>query len=135
MIDNSTSAIGGERKFEGRATRAIEARTSRAPSTFYLGLAIASMVGSAAIMATDLSRTRPRFGRGSRSGLANSWGNGLPRSWSSASTTKSSNSSASSSTRPERRVAPSQLIEEGRARPSRRARFFALMGGVPGSRA
>jgi hypothetical protein len=78
MIDNSTSAIGGERKFEGRATRAIEERTSRAPSTFYLGLAIASMVGSAAIMATDLSRTRPRFGRGSRSGLANFVGQWAP---------------------------------------------------------
>jgi hypothetical protein len=57
-MDLNTSVAGTDRGEEGRTTRAIEKRTSRAPSGLYLALAIGSMAASAAIMLTE----RARFG-------------------------------------------------------------------------
>jgi hypothetical protein len=69
---------------EGKTTRAIEKRTSRAPSGLYLTLAIGSMVGSAALMIADQLRMGRRTmglgmmngGRGT--GLANFVGQWAP---------------------------------------------------------
>jgi hypothetical protein len=76
--------IGSDRGEEGKTTRAIEKRTSRAPSGVYLALAIGSMVASAAIMISDQLRSGGRMmgggmmsgGRGT--GLANFVGQWAP---------------------------------------------------------
>jgi hypothetical protein len=68
-MDINTSAVGTGRGEEGKTTRAIEKRTSRAPSGVYLALAIGSMVASAAIMISDQVRMGGRvMGRGMMSG-------------------------------------------------------------------
>jgi hypothetical protein len=68
-----------DRGEEGKTTRAIEKRTSRAPSGVYLALAIGSMVGSAAIMLTDRARRGGRKMRdGGHTGLANFVGQWAP---------------------------------------------------------
>ena len=73
------TGISGARGEEGKATRAIEKRTSRAPSGVYLALAIGSMVASAAIMITDRGRRgRRMFVRRSQTGLANFVGQWAP---------------------------------------------------------
>lgn len=46
---------------EGKTTRAIEARTSRAPSLAYLGAAIGAMAASAALMVFERSRAPRRW--------------------------------------------------------------------------
>ena len=76
-MDTGTVGIRSEaRGEEGRATRAIEKQTSRAPSGIFLALAIGSMAASAVIMLTDRA---PRFGGHSRrSGLANFVGQWAP---------------------------------------------------------
>lgn len=56
--------VGMNRGEEGRTTRAIEKRTSRAPSGVYLALAVGSMVASAAIMVADQLRMGGRVMRG-----------------------------------------------------------------------
>jgi hypothetical protein len=62
------SVVGTDRGEEGKTTRAIEKRTSRAPSGVYLALAIGSMVASAAIMINDQLRMGRRMGGGMMSG-------------------------------------------------------------------
>jgi hypothetical protein len=65
------------RKFEGKATTAIERRTSRLPSSFYLSLAIGSMGLSAAVLLSRTSR-RARRKLGDTTGLANFIGQWAP---------------------------------------------------------
>lgn len=82
-MELNTNAVTTERGEEGRTTRAIEKRTSRAPSGLYLTLAIGSMVGSAAIMIADQMRMgRRRMGmrvmNGGRGPLANFVGQWAP---------------------------------------------------------
>ena len=82
-MDLNTSAVGTDRGEEGRTTRAIEKRTSRAPSGVYLALAIGSMVASAAIMISDQVKMGGRMMGGGmmggrRTGIANFVGQWAP---------------------------------------------------------
>jgi hypothetical protein len=78
-MEMNTGVSRADRGEEGRTTRAIEKRTSRAPSGVYLALAIGSMVASAAIMLTDRVRSGGRkMADGRYSGLANFVGQWAP---------------------------------------------------------
>ncbi|HMJ55216.1 MAG TPA: hypothetical protein VK540_24235 [Polyangiaceae bacterium] len=79
-LNTSTLEAGrsGDRGEEGKATRAIERRTSRAPSGIFLALAIGSMAASAVIMLTEKTRFGGRWMGGRRSGLANFVGQWAP---------------------------------------------------------
>jgi hypothetical protein len=79
-MDLNTNVAGTNRGEEGRTTRAIEKRTSRAPSGVYLALAIGSMVASAAIMLTEKARfgSRAMMGGGRRADIANFVGQWAP---------------------------------------------------------
>lgn len=72
------SSRNGSRGEEGKATRAIEKQTSRAPSGLFLALAIGSMATSAVIMLTDQPRFGARMMGGRRSGLATFVGQWAP---------------------------------------------------------
>jgi hypothetical protein len=77
---NTSTETGrnGARGEEGKATRAIEKQTSRAPSGIFLALAIGSMAASAVIMLTEKKRFGGRMMGGRRSGLANFVGQWAP---------------------------------------------------------
>lgn len=62
---------------EGKTTRAIESRTSKAPSLVYLGTAIGAMAASAALMIFERSRMSNRWNAGAPS-LANFVGQWAP---------------------------------------------------------
>ncbi len=63
---------------EGKVTRAIEARTSKAPSLAYMGAAIGAMAASAALMVFERSRMPRRWTDGGSPSLANFVGQWAP---------------------------------------------------------
>ena len=77
-VETGRSGARGEEGEGGKATRAIEKETSRAPSGIFLALAIGSMAASAVIMLTDKARFGGRWMGGRRSGLANFVGQWAP---------------------------------------------------------
>jgi len=77
-VEATVGSLGVHDGEEGRATRAIERQTSRMPSGIFLTLAFASMVASAAIMASDRARRHYRLGAARRTGIANFVGQWAP---------------------------------------------------------